>query len=219
MPIVFVPVDFPRDYVQPMCRGRLRRGGADEGVGPARQTPRGIDLQGRALEGRRPKVPRRQDREHLGPEGPKEHYLRRRRIGKPLEERQQRHNLEADLRRPVDVLRFRGHGLRQGPQSGMGGHRRTAHGPKFIRRNRRVQVHRRRRNLAAQGACRHAAHRPGAYRPEGFERRLRSRLGMPVPLQRRAGSLQDGRRRQDLEESSLHIRKGRRGGSRHGPLG
>ena len=66
--------------------------------------------------------------------------------------------------------------------------------------HRRLQVHRRRQDVVGRDAPEVAAHRPHRHRSARPERRLRRRDRTALGVGRRARTLQDDRRRQDVDE-------------------
>ena len=88
------------------------------------------------------------------------------------------------------------------PKIDLGRHRRIVDAQQRLDRRRRLQVHRRRRELDQRRLEGVRAHRQDSGRSERLEHGLRLRAGQALERQRRARRLQDHRRRQDLGEDS-----------------
>jgi hypothetical protein len=121
-----------------------------------------------------------------------------------VEDHEQRHDLDADLRSPRRGLDRRHRPDALAARSGLGRHRRAQQSPELELRRRHLQVTRRRTHVDPYGAPRDAAHRPRHHRPRRSRHRLRGRDGAVVGTQRRARRVQDGRWRPDLDERESH---------------
>ena len=109
----------------------------------------------------------------------------------------------------------------QEPEDRLGGHRRVVDAQQHLGRRRPLQDDRRRRHLAARRPRELRAHRPHPGEPGRRQHRLRLRHRPPLGQPRGARRLQDGRRRQDLEEGPLRGRRHRLlrpGGRSPGPV-
>ena len=144
------------------------------------------------------------------------HLLRRRRLGRHLEDHRRRHQLDADLRRPAGAVDrvARRRPLRS--EHRLGRDRRGQDPQSHLAGPGHLQVHGRRQDLGADGPGADRAdsapgdppqgsgHRPGVCaRP-----RLRAAAG--------AGRIPDHRRRADVDQDALHRRERRLLGHRHG---
>ena len=81
-------------------------------------------------------------------------------------------------------------------------------------RRRRVEDHRRRRDLAAPRPRQHRRDRPHRHRPQEPQQRVRRRDGQPVRAQRRSRRLPIAGRRRDLDQGAVRVRRRRRDRSR-----
>ena len=134
-----------------------------------------------------------------------------------LEDREPRHLVDAPLRRPADEFHRRHHPRPVQPEPGLGRHRRAAEPPVIRLGQRRLQVHRRRKHLAAHGAGGDEAHRAHPDPPAQPGRGVRRCGGRPVGPERGTRRLPHQGRRRDLGEGPLHRRAHRRDRPRHGP--
>ena len=127
-----------------------------------------------------------------------------------LEDDERRHDLRADIRRTAQALdRGRRRGP-VGPERRLGRNGRALLRPELEFRRRRLEVDGRRQDLDEHGPFRLAPHRPGRHPSDGPRSRLCRGYGPPLLRERRARRLQDGRRREELEEDPLHRRQDRR---------
>ncbi len=85
------------------------------------------------------------------------------------------------------------------PEDGLGRHGRVLDAQLRLGRRRRLQVHRRGRDLDEHGPARVGAHRADRGRSQERRHGVRLRAGQALERQRGARPLQDGRRRQDVE--------------------
>ena len=76
--------------------------------------------------------------------------------------------------------------------------------PELVLRRRRLQVDRRRQDVRERRPQGHTDHRAHRRAPEGSEHRLRRGARAPVRAEHRTRTLQDDRRRQDLDEYEVH---------------
>ena len=131
--------------------------------------------------------------------------------GRCLQERERRRLLRSDLRpRRRHAVDWRGGRGAVGARRGLGGHRRGRQSPVVLMGRRRVQVHRCRRDLAEDGSCGYAPHRPHRDSSVGPGHGVGGRGGTPLGLQLRTGRLQDDRRRAHLEACAVPRRAHRR---------
>ena len=133
----------------------------------------------------------------IDPKNP-EHLVRRVRVRRPVEDGQPRRHVRADFRRihlhPV-LRRRRPEGL----ERRLARHRREHEPAQRPLRRRRLQVDRRGQDLEAGRPRGVGAHRQDPDRPAQFERGVRRIAGTAVLGRRRPRSLQDDRRRCDLD--------------------
>ena len=146
------------------------------------------------------------------------HLLCRIRHRRHLEDHQQRHDLDADLRQVSGVVDRRHRARAVEPEHHLRRHRRAEQPPELVVRRRRLQVDRRRQGIRVRRAEGNADHRPRRRPPEGSEHRLCRGGRAPVRTEPRARALQDHRRRQDLDEHEVHRQRHRLHRRRHGSL-
>ncbi len=121
-----------------------------------------------------------------------------------LEDRQQRHHVDANLRRVPGRLHRRHRAGTVEPQHHLRRHGRAQQPSELVVRRRRLQVQRRREEVRVRGTERNAVHREGGRAPQGPQHGLR-RCGRPsLRAKPGAWSVQVDRRRQDLDEHQVH---------------
>ena len=136
--------------------------------------------------------------------------LRRHRARRRVENHQRRHHLRGAVPGAGADLDRRHHGVAEQSGSGVGRHRRVEQPPEHELGRRRLQVGRRRQDVAQHGPENLALHQPHRHRPA--QQRHRDGRGdrQPVRTRRRARHLQNDRRRQDLEADPQGRRRHRR---------
>ena len=142
--------------------------------------------------------------------------VHRRRLGRRLEDHQRRHHVDAGLAERGFVLGRRGRDRSEEPEHHLGRQRRSEQPAQRRLRRRHLPQRRRRPHVAQPRPQDLGAHRPHRHRPARFERRVRRRLWPAVDVGRRPRSLQDHRRRQELDEDPRDQREHRRQRRRHG---
>ncbi len=157
----------------------------------------------------------RSRRRHRGAGRPSGFASRRVRLGRAVAHRQSRRRLDSPLRLGIDShdRRLRDRRCRRPHPL-----RRNGRGqlqPHLVRRDRRVQVRRRRPDLAQRGPLRYASHRPPLDRSGQPGRRAGRRGRASLHRELRAGRLPHGRRREDLVADALRRRPHQR--DRSGP--
>ena len=135
--------------------------------------------------------------------------LRRHRLRRPVEDHRQRRHLDADLRPPNQRLHRRRRRVAVEPQHRLGRHRRAQRPQQRRLGRRRLQIDRRRQDLAAHGPQGFAHHRPHRHSSDEPRHRLRRRPGPPLGAEQGTRHLQDDRRRQDLGGVQVHRREHR----------
>ena len=160
-----------------------------------------------------PAVVRRPHRRRRGGRAKAVDHLRRRRVGRHLQDGQQRHDLEAGVRRAMaDVALDRRHRDRAvGSEHRLGRHRRAEQPPELVVGRRRLQVARRRQDLAHMGLQRHASHRPRRHPSDQSRHRVTSpRSVICGDRTTERGLYRTTRRRQDWEQVLDDRRRHRR---------
>ncbi len=177
-----------------------RRTGPGRGFGPA---------DGRRAQGHRAQE-HRADARH-GPDRRRpdrceepERLVRGDRLRRPLEDRQPRHHLHADLRRWRVVHAVLHRHRPERLERALSRHRREQQPAKRAFRRRRLQVDRRGRDVEARRPGDVRAHRQDPDRPAQHERRLRGLAGPALVAGRRTRTLQDHRRRRHLVRHPDH---------------
>ncbi len=145
------------------------------------------------------------------------HHLHRVRDGRRLEDDQQRHHLDADLRHVLGLLDRRDRRRSEEPERAVGRHGRGEQPAELLVRRRHLQVDRRRQDVRQPGAQGDSEHRADRDRPEGLEHRLRGSHRPPVRPEPRTRPLQDDRRRQGVDPGESDRRGHRLHGHRDGP--
>ena len=120
------------------------------------------------------------------------------RPGRGVEVHRRRHDLPADLRQADSSIDRRPGARSQPSEHLLGGHRRELDAQQRLDRRRRLQDHRRRRDLDQHGPAELRAHLQDPGRSGQQRHRLCLRARPAVERQRRPRPLQDHRRRQDL---------------------
>ena len=133
--------------------------------------------------------------------------LRRRGLGRHLQDRERRHDLGAHLRRPADHVHRRPGRGRVRSQHRLGRHGRGQHLPRLHGRPGRLQVDRRRQDLEAHGPRGDLHHRPRRHPSRQSRHRLRRghrpRVDRPIPTAastRRPTAARPGRRSSIVNE-------------------
>ena len=141
--------------------------------------------------------------------------LRRVGLGRPVQDGQRRHDLDADLRSPIHDFDRRHR--RRPPQSGrgVGWHRRGERAQQCFVRRRRLQDARWRQDLAELGTPGHAPHLAHRHQSAQHKHRVRGRPRAQYRTERRARRLHDHGWRGNLEEGSVHRRRARLCGHGH----
>ena len=128
-----------------------------------------------------------------------------------LEDRELRHHVDADLRRPDgDRIDWRDRRLRFQPERHLRRHGQRGDPIERDPRARRVQVHRCWQHVAVRGAEGRRADRPVEGAPEEPGHRVCRGDRQPVRMGTRARRVPHERRRQDVAEGALHQRSDRR---------
>ncbi len=130
--------------------------------------------------------------------------LRRLRDRRRLEIRQQRHDLDADLRRIPGLVHRRHRHCSVQPRRRLRRDRRAEQQAELVVRRRRVQVDRRRQDVRARRSRQNTEHRTHRRPSEGSEHRLCCGRRTSVRSESRPRVVQDHRRRQDLDEHEVH---------------
>ena len=145
----------------------------------------------------RPRVPQHRPGDHVGPHQryrhPPEaarHVVRRRRVGRRVEDRQRGHDVDADLRRAGRVLDRLHHAGPDQPGHRVGGHGRERERAPCGLRRRRLQEPERRQDVDEHGPQELGAHRPDPRRPAQPAGRVCRRGRAAVVAGRRARPLQ-----------------------------
>ena len=186
-------------------KGRARRtkGGAvfDAVVASPPAGDAAVRRQGRFRDDLRPRRAQHRlggdERPHRGARrrarGQSSHRLRRRGERRRVEIDERRHDLQAGLRQAGGAVDRRGDDRPDESEDRLGGHRRGVDAQQRVRRRRRLQVHRRRRELDQRGPQGVRAHREDPRRSDGAEHGLRLRARQALERQRRARRVQDHR--------------------------
>ncbi len=136
--------------------------------------------------------------------------LCRHRVRRRLEDDQRRHDLDADLRRRSGLHDRRRDARPFRSVDRLGRHRRAEQPSELVVGQRRLQVDRRRPDVASRRPPRNAPHRPHRHSPGEPRHRLRRRGRTPVGPEQGARRLQDERRRRDVAARARDQRRHRR---------
>ncbi len=142
-------------------------------------------------------------------------HLRRVRHGWHLEIGQQRHDLDANLRRIPGLFDRRHRHRAIEPRHPLRRHRRGQQPAELLIWRRRLQVDRRRQDIRSGRPREDTKHRADRRPPEKSRHRLRCRDGPPLWSQSRARPVQDDGRRKDVDEHEIHRQRHRLHRRRH----